>query len=163
MTGMALRRNDLDWFSAATAPRGETGFSDREVRRAGQISVSSAALDQLGATWLYPAVEKIFELTRLEPGWDSYKGVSVDRSLAVYAVEVLASLGTDLLPVGSVHPLSGGGVQVEWHRGGKHLEMTFYRPYETEVSYSEDGGHEEALSVQEDVTPLRKLLAHMLE
>lgn len=162
MTALALRQYDFGGFSGVTRPV-KSGFSDRDVRRPSGIAVSSAALDQLGGYWLSRATKEIISLLSLEPGWDSYNAVPVDSSVAIYALEVLASVVTDTTPAGSVHPLSGGGLQVEWHRGGRDLEMTFYRPYETEVTYVDATGDEQIFSMQQDVSHVRKLLANMAE
>lgn len=162
MTASALRRYDLGWFSGVTGPA-QIGLSDREVRRPSSVEVSSAAIDQLRATWLDQAVGEILELSKLEPGWDSYKGVPVGKALAGYAISVLTNLVTGSTPRGSVHPLSGGGLQVEWHRDGNDLEITFYAPYEIEATFTDAAGQEQVVNVQDDVTPLRDLVAQIAE
>ena len=162
MTALALRQYDFGGFSGVTRVV-KSGFSDRDLRRPNDHAISSAALDQLGGYWLSRATEEIISLLSLEPGWDSYNAVPVDSSVAIYALEVLGSVVTDTTPSGSVHPLSGGGLQVEWHRGDRDLEMTFYRPYEAEVTYVDAAGDEQIFSVQQDVSRLRRLLAHMSE
>ncbi|HET6620272.1 MAG TPA: hypothetical protein VFG64_10050 [Dongiaceae bacterium] len=161
MTALALRQYDFGGFGVTRSVK--SGFSDRDVRGHSGFAVSSAALDQLGGYWLGRVTEEIISLTRLELGWDSYNAVPVDSSVAIYALEVLASIVTDTTPAGSIHPLPGGGLQVEWHRGGEDLEMTFYRPYETEVTYVDVAGDEQVFGMQQDVSRLRRLLAKMPE
>lgn len=160
MSAAALRRFATQNYST---PSVKTGLSDRVIRRTEQIEASSAALNQFEHKWLERATEKILSLSKLEHGWDSYQGVPLDKSLADYATHVLRTTITASTPEGSVHPLSGGGLQIEWHIGGQDLEITIYRPYEIEVSYMGVDGTEQTFTVDQDVSRLRKLLTQIAE
>jgi hypothetical protein len=79
------------------------------------------------AEWLTDALMRLQDLAALAPDWDSYGAKPVEADMAMAAVRFLATLAAAAPGVDkpSVVPLSDGGVQVEWHRGGIDLEVAF--------------------------------------
>lgn len=113
-------------FGSATA-----GWRRRVVR----YRVESPA-----ASWLRSAISEVEGLTGLQRGWDSYNGAPVSASTATKAVAFLVDNAFAELSKPSVVPLNDGGIQLEWHRGGVDLEISF-SDHESGV-YLEDVGTE---------------------
>jgi len=79
------------------------------------------------AAWFRDAIDRLEDLASLAPGWDSYGAKSVAADMALAAVKFLAAVAAAAPSVHepSIVPLSDGGIQVEWHRGGIDLEVEF--------------------------------------
>ena len=75
--------------------------------------------------WFDPVMQGFAELITLEPNWDSYGGLAIDRPTIDGAMALLDTLlgPSSLAP--SIVPLSSGGLQVEWHRHDQNLEIVF--------------------------------------
>jgi hypothetical protein len=76
-------------------------------------------------SWVEATVRSFVEIARLSENWDSYGGRAIERDLIVNALETLAVVMRDNFPAPSVVPLSDGGLQIEWHRKQKDLELVF--------------------------------------
>lgn len=63
---------------------------------------------------------KLASLSRLEPGWNGPGSVVVSAS-AIDAARILANSATT--PPQMIVPTPFGGVQLEWHRGGRSVEI----------------------------------------
>ena len=59
----------------------------------------------------------------MKPGWDSYDAKATDRENVVRLLNYLSALMQDTSTPPVVTPLSDGGVQAEWHRQNKDLEI----------------------------------------
>jgi hypothetical protein len=79
------------------------------------------------AAWFHDAVGRLENLASLAPDWDSYGAKAVAANMALAAVKFLAEVAAVAPSVHgpSIVPLSDGGIQVEWHRGGIDLEVAF--------------------------------------
>lgn len=64
---------------------------------------------------------RLESLYRLQPGWDSYGSPQISVEAIKLALQFLHSLG-ERKPLGIV-PTSRGGIQLEWHRDGIHVEI----------------------------------------
>jgi len=113
--------------------------------------------------WLAEAKRKITQYTSLSHGWDGYRGIAVDKTTADYAVQVMSNVVTTATPRASVLPLSGGGLQFEWHREGKDLEITFYSPLNIGVSFSRKDAEDIELIVSDDVSHLKLFLEEVAQ
>jgi predicted DNA-binding antitoxin AbrB/MazE fold protein len=71
---------------------------------------------------------EIDRLAVLEPNWDGYGAPSLDRDVLDAARQLLARLANNITIEPRVVPLSSGGLQFEWHRGGKILELEVEDP-----------------------------------
>ncbi len=102
------------------------------------------------AAWFLDAIGRLEDLAALAPGWDSYGAKSVAADLALAAVKFLADVAIAAPDVHepSIVPLSDGGIQVEWHRGGIDLEVAFSddEPGVSRVDHTNDDTAERPLS-----------------
>ena len=61
------------------------------------------------------------KLSRLPRGRDGYGASKVDSNEVLRVIRTFSAVLNRSPPARSVVPFPGGGVQVEWHRRGKHL------------------------------------------
>lgn len=78
--------------------------------------------------WRAKAEKRLLELYGLQPGWDGHRGKPANRSVVEYAASVLGALMRPGIPMPSIVPLSGGGLQFEWHRNGWDVEIEVLAP-----------------------------------
>jgi len=71
------------------------------------------------------AKSSLKSLMKLKDNWDSYNSPPVLIELINNANEALESLEKIDVPVPYVAPISGGGLQLEWHFNNKGLEVEF--------------------------------------
>lgn len=123
--------------------------------------VVSFRLTSPAAPWLRESVARVQRLTALRPGWDSYEAVPVRASTATMAVQFLLDHAYRELAPPAVVPLSDGGIQLEWHRGGLDLEIAFSE-FEPGV-YMEDvsNGQSEEASLEEASSYVVRYLARL--
>ena len=62
------------------------------------------------------------ELTRLEPGWDSYGGRPTSSYAAGRALALLVDTGWDG-PLPSISPMADGGITMEWGGDDSSVEL----------------------------------------
>ena len=105
-----------------------TPWAKRPIR----IQVESPA-----APWLREAIAEIQELTSLRADWDTYAASPIQATSATEAVLFLVDNAHADIAMPAVVPLRNGGVQLEWHRGGLDLEVSFSN--EGSLVYFEDG------------------------
>jgi hypothetical protein len=91
----------------------------------GEPTVVKVKLGQQPSAWLRSALQQISALTALAAGWDSYDAKPVSAEMVMEAVEFLIEIAYPDLARPSIVPLADGGLQVEWHRNGIDLEVTF--------------------------------------
>lgn len=82
-------------------------------------------IQSLAAAWLRESINRVETLTTLRAGWDSYDGLPVSAEAAIQAVSFLVSNAHAELARPAIVPQADGGVQIEWHRGGLDLEISF--------------------------------------
>src|SRR5262245_45803740 len=79
--------------------------------------------DDPGPTaWFDASVTGMTHILGLARGWDSYDARPVARRSAQNALTFLARFVEATTAPPAVVPLSDGGVQLEWHRGGLDVE-----------------------------------------
>ena len=77
-------------------------------------------------SWVPAVVRQIDRLSSLPSNWDSYGAPPVDQHCLVSALHFLAKLlapDASAAQTPALVPTSAGGVQIEWHREGKDLEI----------------------------------------
>lgn len=120
--------------------------------------------ESLAADWFKPTLLSLVRMLLLPRGWDTFAA----RSIAPESVEhALAFLAHTLHPTSAppaVVPLSDGGIQLEWHRGGLDVEVTFSPDGEPALYVADlESGHEWELNPEsEEVEEVRPLL-HRLD
>ncbi len=73
--------------------------------------------------WADSVLRSLAERWGVKPGWDSYDAKATDREYVVRLLNYLSALMQDTSAPPIVTPLSDGGVQAEWHRQNKDLEV----------------------------------------
>jgi hypothetical protein len=83
--------------------------------------------------WFDASVTGMTHVLGLARGWDSYDARPVARRSAQSALTFLARFVEATTAPPAVVPLSDGGVQLEWHRGGLDVEIAFSPDEEPEM------------------------------
>jgi hypothetical protein len=94
--------------------------------------------------WLEPTAQSLLALLRLPQDWDGYGAVQIQEQIAQKALMVLVEVMENDALAPSVVPLSDGGIQVEWHRRGRNIEIEFPASEEPGFYYYEDGSEMES-------------------
>jgi hypothetical protein len=113
--------------------------------------------------WLGDTVKGLGNTLSLSRGWDTYDGAPVSARSVQRALAFLVGFLEPSSPTPAVVPLSDGGVQMEWHRGGLDIELTF-SPREAAELYVRDletGDEWEGDATPELVEQVRPLLARL--
>lgn len=97
-------------------------------------------------------------IARLQRNWDSYGGLPVNRDCIIGALNVLAMVLVDGIPAPIIVPTSGGGVQLEWHRGGADLEIEVQSRQKFHVSFEDPSGKGFDHEVGTDLTLLAEAM-----
>lgn len=86
-----------------------------------------AACDVVGERpiWLDKVVDDLNELAKLGEDWDSYGSERIPKVLIDEAKKFVTSLEFEEIGAPFVVPISGGGIQLEWHKGTHELEIEF--------------------------------------
>jgi hypothetical protein len=74
----------------------------------------------------------------LPQNWDGYGASEVREDIAQQVLMVLVEVMENDSCAPSVVPLSDGGIQVEWHRRGRNLEIEFPADETPNFYYYED-------------------------
>jgi hypothetical protein len=133
---LSRRAHDVT-LSPPLLARAET-LSDRGVtylRSESQVNVepgNQVAMDGL--------LNRLAELLGLERDWDSYGGLPIQGRIAEYVANMLSTLLASQIPPPSIVPTSSGGLQLEWHRLGSHLEIEADPSGEVTFSFRGDHG-----------------------
>jgi len=85
--------------------------------------------------WFDSVMQGFADLSTLEPDWDSYNAKPIEGTVIHKAIALLDALFTPKTPAPSIVPLSSGGLQVEWHRADRDLEIVFEPNQEVEFFY----------------------------
>lgn len=72
-------------------------------------------------------------LLELRDGWDGRRARAITTPAVQVAVQLLATLMNDASAPPQFFPLPDGGIQVEWHVGGNHIEVEIDRDGEAHV------------------------------
>jgi hypothetical protein len=83
--------------------------------------------------WAEPVLQSLSERWGVRPGWDSYGARPTNPELVVRLLNVISDLLRDDSPPPQIMPLADGGVQAEWHRPGRDLEIVV--PADESASY----------------------------
>ena len=121
-----------------------SAFHDRDVRvkttpRSDYCRPASLTCDPEVPVWMSPAVQSLLGLLQLPRNWDGYGAVQVQEQIAQKMLMVLVEVTDNDAPTPSIVPLSDGGIQIEWHRRGRNLEIEFPAGETPSFYYYEDG------------------------
>jgi hypothetical protein len=74
-------------------------------------------------TWQLEPIKKILGALLLPENWDSYGGHTPKTEAAETAIQIIASIVHEDPPRPRVVPLGTGGIQLEWKKGARELEV----------------------------------------
>lgn len=74
-------------------------------------------------TWQLEPIKKILGVLLLPENWDSYGGHTPKIVAAETAIQIIASIAHEDPPRPRVVPLGTGGIQLEWKKGARELEV----------------------------------------
>jgi hypothetical protein len=74
-------------------------------------------------TWQVEPIKKILGTLLLPENWDSYGGHTPKWEAAETAIQIIASITQADPPRPRVVPLGTGGIQLEWKKGQRELEV----------------------------------------
>lgn len=95
------------------------------------------------------------EFARLEANWDSYGAPRISLDAIGAALDTLPELLSAGAPFPHLAPTPRGGIQAEWHRGSRSLELEFVSPVNIELSYEDNAsGDTEDETLNFDLSPL---------
>jgi hypothetical protein len=114
--------------------------------------------------WTRSVTERVKYLRSLRRGWDGYASVPIQEDILSFALSMLDSAMQSETPPPFIAPVSGGGVQIEWHEGGLDIEFYIPQPLRGElyVEYS-DGREPLELDLVSDSRPLNEALQEITE
>lgn len=121
------------------------------------------AFDEIPPRWLRPAISQIASLGDLPRNWDSYDACPIAPQSALSAISFLILAVHIDMPLPSVVPTSGGGVQLEWHCNSIDLEIEFNPSSQVRGSFENirTGESREELYAR-DLAPPIQLLQQLL-
>lgn len=104
---------------------------------------------------------RLEELSKLEAGWDGYRGVPMRFEIGYFAAEIiknLCDLSTPYMP--QIIPGSNGDVQIEWHVNGRSIELHVKAPYDVTAWRNNDASGEngEEINITTDFTVIGEWL-----
>lgn len=109
--------------------------------------------------WVDPVFGSLSDRWGVNPGWDSYRAKPTDPALAATLLNILSALMEDDFRLPQITPLADGGVQAEWHVGGKDLEIVVPRDEgPTYYFFDHATGDEEEEAVQPNEDRVRDLI-----
>jgi hypothetical protein len=98
-----------------------------------------------------------------EMGWDGYGGRAPRDTVIEFVRSILNSVMKPTAPAPAIVPLSGGGLQVEWHTKGLDIELSVFAPFDVELTAVFPDGREpiEDEPLTADLDELGYLLAEL--
>jgi hypothetical protein len=113
--------------TADTFARHERGDTAQPPLPVSFVSINGTVLMTKASSpkpiWLEAAIRSMNERWGSYEGWDSYDAKPTQISLAVKLLNYLSEIAPKNAPAPTITPLVDGGVQAEWHRRGKDLEV----------------------------------------
>lgn len=73
--------------------------------------------------WQVKAIKKVLGFRGLSQNWDSYGSPAITQAAVTTAISLLGMIPFVSLPTPRVLPVSGGGIQFEWAKGQRELEV----------------------------------------
>jgi len=83
--------------------------------------------------WKRQAIQKVNNLSRLQPNWDAQGSQAPTWVIRQAAIDLLLRVPVSPLPTPSVVPVSGGGYHFEWTVGDRELEISIEHDFSVEA------------------------------
>jgi hypothetical protein len=93
--------------------------------------------------WFMPVLQGFANLAALTQGWDGSTAHRIDRPTINRALSAIEQILPSQAPPPSVVPIPNSGLQIEWHRNGRDLEIEFNPDGAIEFYYFDEGTQEE--------------------
>lgn len=106
-------------------------------------SSASGNFDISRPKWIRSLERTLDTFRTLQAGWDSYGGLPINEGAIEHAKQFLNNTLFSTLDKPFITPTSNGGVQVEWTRNGKDLEIAFLSLTELHYFYSDSTSERE--------------------
>lgn len=112
--------------------------------------------------WIRSVAQRVRYLRGLRKGWDGHLSAPIQADILSFALSILDSSMRPFTPAPFIAPVSGGGLQIEWHEGGVDIELYIPQPLRAElyVEYS-DGREPLEVELVSDFGPLDKALTKL--
>jgi hypothetical protein len=94
-------------------------------------------------TWFMQVLQGFANLATLTQGWDGSKADRIDRPTINRALSAIEQILPSQAPPPSVVPIPSSGLQIEWHRNGRDLEIEFSPDGAVEFYYFDESTQEE--------------------
>jgi len=116
------------------------------------------------STWLEAILPAIHKIEAFEENWDSYGSPPPSPELISEALSTLHYAEFPDLPAPAIVPVSGGGIQLEWHLPFKYLEIEFHPEGKASFLAENLVSHEikEASFYSQDYNRVRSLIGWLL-
>lgn len=134
-------------------------------RRIDPSPKTSATIDiAFVPAWFGAVSARLAQLRGLKAGWDGYASPPIRGDIFAYAESILESIMLDRTPAPSIMPVSGGGLQMEWHRQGASIELLLAGPLMAElfVEYV-DGRPSVEVDLSSDFARVSEVLAEIAD
>lgn len=96
------------------------------------------------APWMRSALNAVDQVRELPPGWDGGSSPSINAAILETARRLIARAAqVEEAPEPHVAPVPGGGLQLEWHIGGRDLELEVLPNGDLAYSMEESGNEVE--------------------
>lgn len=118
MTFNTYTTQALDWRSVV------------EVQAAQSITIVSMH------DWDCAVRTRLGQIGALPVGWDGYGSEAIGEDVRSFALQILYSSMTKDQMAPSIVPISGGGLQLEWHTPKGDIELEISRPNQSELYVS---------------------------
>jgi hypothetical protein len=119
----------------------------------------ATAFSSVPEQWADSVADRLARLAQLEPGWDGHRASPISRTIIDYACNLLPRIMALGLPAPFIAPLPFGGLQLEWHRNGRDLEIEIHAPSRLYAYYCELAtGSESEMELRDDLAALAPVL-----
>ncbi|HUG69679.1 MAG TPA: hypothetical protein VMM76_18150 [Pirellulaceae bacterium] len=95
-------------------------------------------------SWFAPVLHGFANLVTLSDNWDGEGAKRIDSAAINRALAAIEQLLPHDAPAPSIVPVPNSGLQIEWHRNGKDLEVEFNPNGSVEFYYYDEGTEEES-------------------
>jgi len=120
----------------------------------GQLTAVTSLISQV-SLWLPDAQKELQTLKDLPENWDSYGSPKLTNEASKRAAGLLHELACFGMPKPDLFPVSGGGLQLEWQRENRELEIEVLPDGSIEyLKVFPDGKMEEGKAIAADVLTL---------
>jgi hypothetical protein len=88
----------------------------------GQLSVVTSLTSEI-SFWLQDAQKELQALKKMPENWDSYGSPEITNEASKKVADLLGELARFGMSKPNIFPVSGGGLQLEWQKNARELEI----------------------------------------